>query len=303
MVESIKIKNLKTDIIKRFDMSEADYLIYEGSVDWGNIRVTHSTFQFPQQIGLYVSNTTLGSRDVSINGWIIGNTLQDIESKKRSLSLFANPLDEFQLIVGEYAINGNLNSNVTFGKTYKENNAVAVKFLLQFTCPYPLFVLTNAITLDVSKFVGAFHFPLIIPEESGIIMGYRKQTLFQKVGNSGVVPVGMTVILEASGTVNNPTIVNTTTHETLRINKILSAGEKIVINTLQGEHNVVGYNENGVESYLKYMDYDSLWLQVPPGVSTFSYATYDENGEQDDTYLLLDVTIQYKTALFNLGDE
>ena len=84
MVESIKIKNLATNVVKSFDMSEADYLIYEGAIDWGTVAVNHNTFSYPTQIGAYITNTVIGTRDISINGWIIGETLEEIEKKKNS---------------------------------------------------------------------------------------------------------------------------------------------------------------------------------------------------------------------------
>ena len=78
MIESVKIRNDVTGNIIKLDMSEANYLIYEGSIDWGTVDVSHNTFQYPTQIGSYISSTTVGSRDVSISGWIIGDTLAEI---------------------------------------------------------------------------------------------------------------------------------------------------------------------------------------------------------------------------------
>lgn len=303
MVEHLSIKNLKTGIVKQFDMSEADYLIYEGSVDWGSIQVDHSTFQFPRQIGSYVSNTVMGTRDVAINGWIIGNSKQEIESKKMALSVFINPMDEFQITVGDYYIDGVPTSNVTFGREYGENNSVAVKFLIQFNCPYPLFLLDNAIVVDVAKDVGMFHFPLIIPQSEGIIMGYRKQSIFTQVSNVGAIDVGMVITLTANDIVDNPQIINVNTKEFIKINKVMEPGEQIVIDTNVGNRSIIGTKNKNSMNYLKYMDFDSTWLQVPAGLSLFAYKTYEDDGSEDETYKNLDVSIKYKTALFNLGDE
>ena len=82
MIESIKIRNESTGKIIKLDMSEANYLIYDGSIDWGTVDVSHNTFQYPTQIGAYISSTVVGTRDISISGWIIGDTLQEIEQKK-----------------------------------------------------------------------------------------------------------------------------------------------------------------------------------------------------------------------------
>ena len=302
MIESLVIRNVTSDVKKQFDMSEANYLIYEGSIDWGNVDVTHNTFQFPEQIGEYVSSTVIGTRDISINGWIIGDSEDEIKVKKKELSRFINPFDDIEIIVDDYSIFAKPTSNVKFGKTLAENSTVAVKFLLQFFCPQPLFMLTNAISVDVAETIGSFSFPLILKNE-GIIMGYRKKSLFTDIQNDSTIAVGMIITFEATGTVNNPEFLNVNTHQRIRINKTLKAGEVIKIDTSVGNRSVLG-TLDGIESnYFKYFDYDNEWLQVPNGLSTFTYRTYDSSGEQDDTYKRLIVNVKYKTAVYNLEGE
>lgn len=302
MVESLVIRNTTSNESKQFDMSEANYLIYEGPIDWGNVDVTHNTFQFPEQIGQYVSSTVLGSRDISINGWIIGDTEDEIKLKKVELSKFFNPFDEMEIIVDNYSIFGKPSANVQYGKTLAENSVVAVKFLLQIFCPQPLFLLSNAISVDVAETIGAFCFPLILKHE-GIIMGYRKKSLFTDISNDGATSVGMIITLEALGTVNNPEFIDVNTHKRIRINKVLTAGEVVVINTSIGERSVIGIVNGNEINYLKYFDYDNEWLQIPNGLSTFTYRTYDISGEQDESYKKMSVNVKYKTAIYNLEGE
>lgn len=302
MVESLIIRNIISNESKQFDMSEANYLIYEGAIDWGNVDVTHNTFQFPEQIGQYVSSTVLGSRDISINGWIIGDTEEEIKLKKVELSKFFNPFDEMEIIVGNYSIFGKPSANVQYGKTLAENSVVAVKFLLQIFCPQPLFLLSNAISVDVAETIGAFGFPLILKPE-GIIMGYRKKSLFTDITNDGATSVGMIITFEASGTVNNPEFMDVNTHKRIRINKVLTAGEVVIINTSIGERSVTGIVNGNEINYFKYFDYDNEWLQIPNGLSTFTYRTYDSSGEQDESYKKMSVNVKYKTAIYNLEGE
>ncbi len=302
MVESLNIKNLSSGETKHFDMSDAAYLIYEGAIDWGKVDVSHNTFQFPTQIGQYISSTVIGSRDVSINGWIIGDSLEEIQNKKMELSNFLNPLDEVQILVDNYSIVGKPSSNVQFGKTLVENSDVAVKFLIQIFCPQALFLLKNYNTTDIAQIIGAFHFPLIL-KKSGIPMGYKKQSLFAEVVNDGAIDIGMKIVIEALGTVNNPEILNVNTHERIRMNKVLKSGEKVTISTIIGERDVIG-ELNGEESdYFKYFDIDSTWLQLRKGTNVLTYRTYDSSGDQDETYKNLNVYVEYKTALLNLVGE
>lgn len=302
MVESLTIRNIANNLTKRFDMSDASYLIYEGSVDWGSVGVSHSTFSFPDQIGEYISNTSIGTRDISINGWIIGDTIDEINNKKKELSKLINPLNDVEIRACDYTITGRPSSNVTFGKNLKENSIVAVKFLIQIFCENPMFKSVNAISVDVAEVIGSFSFPLVL-KKNGNILGYRKKTLFTDLQNDGAVDVGMLITFEANGTVNNPEILNVNTHEKIRINKTLEDGEIIEINTLQGSRSVIGILNGKRLNYFKYFDFDNIWLQLPVGLSTFTYRTYDNLGERDDTYKKLLVNIKYYTQLYNLGEE
>ena len=303
MIESVKIRNDVTGNIIKLDMSEANYLIYEGSIDWGTVDVSHNTFQYPTQIGSYISSTTVGSRDVSISGWIIGNTLAEIEKKKDILSKHINPLQDLTIIAGDYCISGRPDTNVKYGNSYAENNEAMCKFLIQIFCSQPMFLLTNAIDVNVADTQGMFGFPLILKPQ-GIILGLRKKSLFTDITNDGAVEVGMTVTIETFGTVKNPRIINVNTNEYMRINKTLQSGEKIVIDTNKGKRSIYSYINGVKTNYFDYFDFDNTWLQVPNGISTFTYKTYeDDYTTENDTYKNMNVTISYRSALYNIGGE
>lgn len=303
MVDSIKIKNNVTNSIKSFDMSEADYLIYEGAIDWGNVSVNHNTFSYPTQIGSYITNTVIGTRDVSINGWIIGDTLDDINRKKKGLSKLINPLEQITIYVGDYSMHGKPSSNVTYSKEYAENNEVCCKFLIQVLCDYPMFILTNPLTPEIGKIFGGFMFPLIIPKEKGMIMGYRRRSLFVSIDNQGSISVGVKIKIYAHGTVNNIEITDVVTGKKIRINKVLSSGEVVEIDTNAGERHVTGI-VNGTEyDYIKYFDYDSDWLQLQTGVNTLTFRSYSSDNIADETYKRAEVIIEYKSAIYNIPEE
>ena len=70
---------------------------------------------------------------------------------------------------------------------------------------------------------------------------------------------------------SNPSLINVLTQEYFKVNKTLTAGEEIRINTNIGEKKIVG-TLNGVSSnYFKYRDLDSTWLQLAVGDNLFRY--------------------------------
>ena len=55
------------------------------------------------------------------------------------------------------------------------------------------------------------------------------------IENKGAVPVGMTIVFKANGTLENPSLINVNTQKYFKINKTMRAGEEIRINTMIGE--------------------------------------------------------------------
>lgn len=302
MIESLVLRNKVTKEKLQMSMdADARYILFEGSLDWGSVEVTHNKSQFPSQIGTSISSTVLGGRDVSISGWII-NDETSIVSKQKVLSRFVNPNHEIEVTVGNYSIVGRPTTSVKFGKERTDNNSEMCKFLISLYCAEPMFMSSNPLEVQISETRGAFGFPLsFIP--GGIIMGHNKGTLFTDVVNDGTNEVGMIITMTASGTVNNPELVNVNTGERIRINKTLVAGERVVINTNIGHRSVIGYQDVNSWSYLDYFDYDNAWLQLPCGTSTLTYRTYTTDGVQDNTYKMLSVSIEYKSSHYNLGGE
>lgn len=302
MVESLTITNITLGETLEMNMSSANYLIYEGSIDWGNVEVSHATYQYPSLAGKYITNTALGSRSVSIAGWIVGNTNTEISEKKIVLSRCINPFDEVSVSVGDYHIVGKPDSNVTFGKSISENNEVMCKFLIQILCPFPLFKLKTAITKPLSSDIPSFHFPLIIPKE-GIIMSQRQRNLFVDIVNDGTVEIGCTFIFRAKGTVNNPSVIDVKTAKRIKINKTLNAGEEVRVSTQDGNKYVKGYVNGEELNYYRYFDYDNEYLKLAPGYTTLTYSTETNEGEKDDTYNMLEIYVMFNPCRMNLEDE
>lgn len=304
MVESLRIYNIDENKIIEMNMQDdAEYLIYEGSIDWGNVQVTHNTFQYPTQFGSIVTSTVVGSRDISISGYIVEETKEKIEDKKVLLSSIINPMQELSVIVDKWHINGKPSSNVTFGSSYKENNSVLCKFLIQILCANPMFVLNDDNKIAIAEVEKLFHFPLIL-EPKGIIFGLRKSSLFTDVQNNGAVETGMIIRIKAKGNVNNLEILNVNTKDMIKINKVLKNGEEIIINTNKGERSILGHiNNEPLESYFDYFDFDSTWLQLQVGTSTFTFRSRTSDGKLDETYKQVDIELSFKEMLYNLRGE
>lgn len=291
-------------------MDQADYLLYEGGTDWGTIQVDHESFRFPDQTGETITFSALGTRDVGINGWIIGKTLNEIETKKRILSVVINPLQLVHVDIGDYRIDAKPAANVAFSNTYQENNDVMCKFLIQLFCPFPLFRYRTGIKKTSARISGKFHFPLVLApkgnQKKDLVFSVIETFRFLDIINDGTVEVGCTITFRCNrkreAYVNNPTLININTRQQIRINKTLARGETVIITTEKGKRDVMG-GTTTLASYLDYFDLDNTWLTIPVGISTYAIRTYDAAGNQDDSYKYLDVSIVYNPCKLNLDNE
>lgn len=125
---------------------------------------------------------------------------------------------------------------------------------------------------EIALWMGDFHFPVIIPQDTGIMVGHRVPSLIVNLINSGEVPCGMTIIFKALATLTNPSLFNVNTREYIKINKGMVAGEVITITTQIGNKKIID-SLNGVESdAMMYIDFlNSTFLQLAVGDNLFRY--------------------------------
>lgn len=140
MVEQITLKNLvfyKSAILNRAD---ADYLLGDNGIDWGDVPSQISSRNSIDGLGSAVNSVTITNpRTISIIGWVTSGE-SSIEQKKKYLSSICNPMDPIQLSCGDYTIEGRMASAIKFAATTRENNEEMCKFSLSIECAYPFFL-------------------------------------------------------------------------------------------------------------------------------------------------------------------
>lgn len=274
MIERIVLRKVKNAEELILDMVSTPNFILK-SVDWGTIKGTHNSYKYVNQVGETVTNTSLGTRKVVIEGWVVAQSESEMSSLKQKLNSFVNPREAVDLFYSDYVIRFLPDESVKYSIAYNENNDVFAKFQINGTCPNPLFADVSEQQMAFVTTAPAFHFPLVISEslpEKGVVFGKRTQSLIVNVVNSGSVDVGMRIVFRASGTVVNPKLINVNTQEELVITKTLVSGEEIVVNTNIGEKNVRGrVGSDNFTNYYMYKLINSAWLQIEVGDNLFRY--------------------------------
>lgn len=294
-----------------------EYYFKEGDVAIGPVGTEQNTYSYPYQVGLSISNTTIKPRSVSIKGYVSyiptqadiesvggenGKLLSDIiikriEQKKKSLNSLIIPDDYIRMYIDEYYIEGKPDGSIQYGKTLQENNEYFCAFLIELYCANPMFRKVKETISNIAASIAMFHFPLIL-KPTGFVFSTRKSYQLIYAENEGNATVGAIITIEAKSEVENLELENVTTGEKIKINKTLQVGEKVIINTNDGDQKgIIGINGFVSENYYRYWDQDNKWMKFPQGLSLIGYSTENESEKY------VDIKIEMYPEKYNLEVE
>ena len=274
VVENIVFKRVDSNEELALSMTDTPFYILN-NVDWGVVQGTHHSYKYVNQIGVSITSTSLKERSITVTGWIIADTEEEMDERKQFLNRYFDPRYEIDVMYKNYFLRFAPDNTVKYGTSEKENNDTIVQFQIKGTCADPLFSEINGSKETIAATIATFHFPLIMSTnlyERGIVFGYRQPSLTAKVTNKGAVEVGMKIVFKAIGELTNPRLIDVDTREFVAIEKSMVAGEEIVINTNVGEKSIQGKIGNeDYSNYFMYKDLDSTWLQLRLVDNLFRY--------------------------------
>lgn len=265
---------MSTNAVLELDKVTTPYYILD-SATWGEVEGTHHSYKYVNQIGVYVTGTSLGTREVEVTGWIIADTEAQMTDRKSMLNRFVNPQQMIELSYSKYRLKFLPNSSIKYSTTVVENNEVMCKFKIVGMAADPLFKDDHEDKVSAASTKAMFHFPLIInkteQEPPTVMFGVREPSLIVNVFNHGAVGTGMRIVFKALGTLTGPSLINVYTQDYFKLNKTMYAGEIVEVTTTIGEKKVIAHI-NGVETnYFRYRDLGSTWLQLDVGDNLFRY--------------------------------
>lgn len=142
MVERIVLRKVKNLEELTLDMvSTPDFVLK--SVDWGTVKGTHHSYKYVNQVGVTVTNTSLGTRDITIEGWVVADSEKQMTYLKSMLNAFVNPQEEIDLIYGKYVIRFKPDESVKYSVAFADNNDAFSKFQIIGTAANPMFSETS----------------------------------------------------------------------------------------------------------------------------------------------------------------
>jgi len=207
------------------------------------------------------------SRDIAIIGHIKERDKIKLLELKRNMNSALNPhlgatlkyqLGEFTRII---------NCNPISAPKYRREN-ILDEFSIQLNCLNPFWRDVNSSVAFIAERVDMWMFPWEIPEP-GFEFAKLMSSAKTEIINAGDVPTGMVIEFIAVGSAVNPYITNLATHEFIKFNIELQAGDILTASTIYGEKRVALKRDGNTINAFGYIDVDSTYLQLSPGKNTF----------------------------------
>ncbi len=265
MIEELVITNLSgrgAVAMKKWDPDG----YWLGPVDWGSVQVQHQTYRYVNQVGESVTATILGSRGLSVNGWVMGGGTDTLQSRCDFLNSFFSPAEDYQLEYRGRLLTFRPDGPIQYGHSHKENNRLLRKFLLQATAHYPLFTDKTAQTAPFDQSGRLFRFPQSFGLAGPVVFGTADHSYSMEIVNAGGFQTGITARFRFTGTVKDPAIANRTTGKLLRVLRTFQRGEQLEIVSQPGEKRMTLTTAKGVrEDVLKSWDFSTSWVELAPG--------------------------------------
>lgn len=287
MIDEIKITSLSgrgTLFLKK-----REYFGYWlGPVDWGQVSGQHNTYAYYNQVGESIVNTTVGTRPLSITGWVVDGEGQ-IQSRCDYLNTFISPVEDYELEYKGKKIGFRPDISIAYSPEYMKNNEKVRRFLIQGTCPYPLFTDSEDTEVPFDQTGKMFHFPTDWGQETPLVFAVIGKAYSITVTNKGGFSTGFVVRIRFSGEVQNPKIWNMTTGKFIGVNRTFERGEQLELSTNPGSKHITLYTADGEKTDLiKYRDYRTTWIQLQPGANLIAVDCADL-----DQRASMDVTLYY----------
>lgn len=265
MIREIKITSLSGR--GTIFMKNREYFGYWlGPVDWGQVQGQHQTYSYLNQVGESIVSTAVGSRPLSITGWVVDGEGQ-IQERCDALNTFISPVEDYQLEYNGKKIQFRPDCSIVYGREYMKNNEKVRRFLIQGTCPYPLFTDLEDKQVPFDQTGKLFRFPTDWGQTAALTFAVIGKAYNIHVYNRGGFPTGFIVRIRFSGEVGNPQIHNMTTGKFVGVNRTFARGEQLELCTIPGNKHITLWGTDGTSADLmKYRDYRSSFdTQLQPG--------------------------------------
>lgn len=277
-MQKLEVINLGLNEKITFDMSGKILLSHIEGL--GIPSTSQQTTQAPLQDGSDIFGSLLEDRVIRLQTTIRAESREDLYATRRKILRIINP-KTYNVKTG---LRGELlllytNNNNTYriyayiedAVDFKDRFGNSDKAEIVFTAHNPYLLDEENTKLVIKKFSGGLKFPLKLKTRFALV-GFKRD--FNNDGDEET-----PVKIKYYGPVTNPTITNETTGETIKVNRTLSEGDVLEINTESGSETVNIIKEDGsVENVFHWIDLTKRdFFQLILGKNVITYSGDDES--------------------------
>lgn len=269
MIEHITMESLSSG--ERIEIGMDGYQEYWlERVDWGQATGSHNTYSLFNQVGESIVSTSLPPRSLSVTGWVVDDSTP-LRTRCSFLNRFISPMSDYLLKFEKYQIGFRPDASVIYGREYTVNNIKMRQFLIQATCPQPVFSETIEQRVPFDFSTKRFRFPTDFGQTAPILFALTEKVYNTKIHNPGGFSVGVTIDIAFIGNVTNPGVRDLRTNKFIGVDKSFVSGDRITIVTIPGKKSMtVKHQDDSVENLIKYRNVQTSWLQLAPGNNTWA---------------------------------
>lgn len=238
----------------------------------GKVESEVQTIKSPFQDGETYVDSILEMRYISLEVGIFAENEAQLYQHRRTLSRIFNPkmrggtlLCEFPN--GKREIGAIPEASVDFPTG--DNSPKFQRALIELVCPDPYWLSLTVQTQPMANWIGGLKFPLSFRGHS---LKFAERGTRVTLNNDG--DVSSPVEITFKGTATNPIVLNKTTGEFIKVNRVLDATDKLIISTKFGDKRVEIENAEGVRTNaFNWLDIESTFFQLVTGDNEIEYTS------------------------------
>ncbi|MBS4195325.1 phage tail family protein [Lederbergia citri] len=225
----------------------------------------------PFQDGVTFIDAVLAARHVDVEFIVRGKDYAEVKKRRAELARITNPklgVGTLRYISGDIIREiGAIADGVPFFPDGDNRGERWQRGTITFECPSPYW--QSPTTTEEPAFEPRFRFPIPFYDNPGkFIMGIQRDQRI--INNDGDAPAPLQI--EFFGPALNPKIINNTTGEFIKVNQELLEGERMLIDTTDGQKSVFFVSESGERrNVFNWIDLESTFFKLQVGENDIEY--------------------------------
>ena len=235
--------------------------------------------------GSFFNSARVESRNIVItiviNGDIEGNRqrLYKLFPRKKEITLYYKNKNR------DVKINGYVET--LEGDLFVKREQMQISII----CPRPYFESVETTTHYIGDVHDLFEWPFDISESDPVEISRETTSFIYTYDNTGDVETGAIFEFDIAGSVTGLTLTNFTTMEYIGFNYSFSAGDKITVNTIQGQISAKLIHNNTEINLLNYLISGSKWVKLATGENEIIYQV--STGNEADITCIFTAPVLY----------